>query len=161
MSNKHTTSLRGFKDILPEDLNYYYSIEKALKNITYSYSINELRTPILESTNVFDKSLGSSTDIVTKEMYVFTDKNEESVCLRQERTYSIVRSVIEHNLIYDRGIKKRKYWYYGPMFRHERPQKGRLRQFSQFGLEYFGFSGISSEIEFIILINKLFTFLNI
>lgn len=161
MSNKYTTSLRGFKDILPEDLNYYYSIEKALINITHSYSINELRTPILESINVFDKSLGSSTDIVSKEMYVFTDKNEDSVCLRPEGTSSIVRSVIEHNLIYDRGIKKRKYWYYGPMFRHERPQKGRLRQFSQFGLEYFGFSGISSEIELIILINKLFTFLKI
>ncbi len=161
MSIKHTTSLRGFKDILPEDLHYYYLIEKALKNITHSYSINELRTPILESANVFNKSLGSLTDIVTKEMYVFSDKNEESICLRPEGTSSIVRSVIEHNLIYDRGIKKRKYWYYGPMFRYERPQKGRLRQFNQFGLEYFGFSGISSEIELIILINKLFTFLKI
>ncbi len=161
MSNKHTTSLRGFKDILPEDLHHYYSIEKVLKNITNSYAINELRTPILESTNVFDKSLGSQTDIVTKEMYVFNDKNSESVCLRPEGTSSIVRSVIENNLIYDRGIKKRKYWYYGPMFRYERPQKGRLRQFNQFGLEYFGFSGISSEIELIVLINKLFTTLEI
>lgn len=161
MSKKHTTSLRGFKDILPEDLHHYYSIEKVLKNITNSYSINELRTPILESTNVFDKSLGSQTDIVTKEMYVFNDKNSESVCLRPEGTSSIVRSVIENNLIYDRGIKKRKYWYYGPMFRYERPQKGRLRQFNQFGLEYFGFSGISSEIELIVLINKLFTTLEI
>ena len=161
MSNKHTTSLRGFKDILPEDLQYYDLIEKILKNITYSYSIDELRTPILESTNVFDKSLGSLTDIVTKEMYVFYDKNDESVCLRPEGTSSIVRSVIEHNLIYDRGIKKRKYWYYGPMFRYERPQKGRLRQFNQFGLEYFGFSGISSDIELIVLINKLFTTLEI
>ncbi len=161
MSKKHTTSLRGFKDILPEDLHHYYSIEKVLKNITNSYSINELRTPILESTNVFDKSLGSQTDIVTKEMYVFNDKNSESVCLRPEGTSSIVRSAIENNLIYDRGIKKRKYWYYGPMFRYERPQKGRLRQFNQFGLEYFGFSGISSEIELIVLINKLFTTLEI
>ena len=161
MSKKHTTSLRGFKDILPEDLHHYYSIEKVLKNITNSYSINELRTPILESTNVFDKSLGSQTDIVTKEMYVFNDKNSESVCLRPEGTSSIVRSVIENNLVYDRGIKKRKYWYYGPMFRYERPQKGRLRQFNQFGLEYFGFSGISSEIELIVLINKLFTTLEI
>ena len=161
MSKKHTTSLRGFKDILPEDLHHYYSIERVLKNITNSYSINELRTPILESTNVFDKSLGSQTDIVTKEMYVFNDKNSESVCLRPEGTSSIVRSVIENNLVYDRGIKKRKYWYYGPMFRYERPQKGRLRQFNQFGLEYFGFSGISSEIELIVLINKLFTTLEI
>ena len=109
MSNKHTTSLRGFKDILPEDLHYYDLIEKILKNITYSHSIDELRTPILESTNVFNKSLGSLTDIVTKEMYVFYDKNDESVCLRPEGTSSIVRSVIEHNLIYDRGIKKRKF----------------------------------------------------
>ena len=161
MSNKHTTSLRGFKDILPEDLYYYYLIEKELKNITKSYSINELRTPILESTIVFDKSLGSQTDIITKEMYVFSDKNGESVCLRPEGTSSIVRSVIENNLIYDRGIKKRKYWYYGPMFRYERPQKGRLRQFNQFGIEYFGFSGITSEVELIIFINKLFNALNV
>ena len=160
MNNKYARSLRGFKDILPEDLRYYYLIENTLKNITNSYSINELRTPLLESTSVFDKSLGSQTDIVTKEMYTFSDKNGDSVCLRPEGTSSIVRSVIENNLIYDRGIKKRKYWYYGPMFRYERPQKGRLRQFNQFGLEYFGFSGISSDIELIILINKLFKALN-
>ena len=161
MNNKHVTSLRGFKDILPEDLRYYYLIENSLKNITNSYSINELRTPLLESTSVFDKSLGSQTDIVTKEMYTFSDKNGDSVCLRPEGTSSIVRSVIENNLIYDRGIKKKKYWYYGPMFRYERPQKGRLRQFNQFGLEYFGFSGINSDIELIILINKLFNSLSI
>ena len=81
--------------------------------------------------------------------------------VRPEGTSSIVRSVIENNLIYDRGIKKKKYWYYGPMFRYERPQKGRLRQFNQFGLEYFGFSGINSDIELIILINKLFNSLSI
>ena len=161
MTNKFARSLRGFKDILPEDLRYYYLIENTLKNITNSYSISELRTPLLESTSVFDKSLGSQTDIVTKEMYTFSDKNGDSVCLRPEGTSSIVRSVIENNLIYDRGIKKRKYWYYGPMFRYERPQKGRLRQFNQFGLEYFGFSGISSDIELIILINKLFKALKI
>ncbi len=161
MSNKHTTSLRGFKDVLPEELYYYRLIEDVFKKITNSYSINELRTPLLESTTIFDKSLGSQTDIVTKEMYVFRDKNGESVCLRPEGTSSIVRSVIQNNLVYDRGIKKRKYWYYGPMFRYERPQKGRLRQFNQFGLEYFGYPGISSDIELIILINKIFTALKI
>lgn len=161
MSNKHTTSLRGFKDVLPEELYYYHLIEDVFKKITNSYSINELRTPLLESTTIFDKSLGSQTDIVTKEMYVFRDKNGESVCLRPEGTSSIVRSVIQNNLVYDRGIKKRKYWYYGPMFRYERPQKGRLRQFNQFGLEYFGYPGISSDIELIILINKIFTALKI
>ena len=161
MNDKYATSLRGFKDILPEDTQYYYLIEEAIRTITNSYFINELRTPLLESTNVFDKSLGSQTDIVTKEMYVFSDKNGESVCLRPEGTSSIVRSAIENNLIYDRGIKKRKYWYYGPMFRYERPQKGRLRQFNQFGLEYFGFSGTSSDIELIIIINKLLAMLKI
>ena len=161
MSNKHTTSLRGFKDVLPEELYYYRLIEDVFKKITNSYSINELRTPLLESTTIFDKSLGSQTDIVTKEMYVFRDKNGESVCLRPEGTSSIVRSVIQNNLVYDRGIKKRKSWYYGPMFRYERPQKGRLRQFNQFGLEYFGYPGISSDIELIILINKIFTALKI
>ena len=161
MSNKHTTSLRGFKDVLPKELYYYHLIEDVFKKIANSYSINELRTPLLESTTIFDKSLGSQTDIVTKEMYVFRDKNGESVCLRPEGTSSIVRSVIQNNLVYDRGIKKRKYWYYGPMFRYERPQKGRLRQFNQFGLEYFGYPGISSDIELIILINKIFTALKI
>ena len=161
MNDKYATSLRGFKDILPEDAQYYYLIEEAIKTITKSYFIHELRTPLLENTSVFDKSLGSQTDIVKKEMYVFSDKNGESVCLRPEGTSSIVRSAIENNLIYDRGIKKRKYWYYGPMFRYERPQKGRLRQFNQFGLEYFGFSGTSSDIELIIIINKLLAMLKI
>ena len=161
MNDKYATSLRGFKDILPEDTQYYYLIEEAIKTITNSYFIHELRTPLLENTSIFDKSLGSQTDIVTKEMYVFNDKNGESVCLRPEGTSSIVRSAIENNLIYDRGIKKRKYWYYGPMFRYERPQKGRLRQFNQFGLEYFGFSGTSSDIELIIIINKLLAILKI
>ena len=161
MNDKYATSLRGFKDILPEDTQYYYLIEEAIKTITNSYFIHELRTPLLENTSIFDKSLGSQTDIVTKEMYVFNDKNGESVCLRPEGTSSIVRSAIENNLIYDRGIKKRKYWYYGPMFRYERPQKGRLRQFNQFGLEYFGFPGTSSDIELIIIINKLLAILKI
>ena len=107
MNDKYATSLRGFKDILPEDTQYYYLIEEAIKTITNSYFIHELRTPLLENTSVFDKSLGSQTDIVTKEMYVFNDKNGESVCLRPEGTSSIVRSAIENNLIYDRGIKKK------------------------------------------------------
>jgi histidyl-tRNA synthetase len=102
------------------------------------------------------KSIGNNTDIVNKEMYNFVDKNGESICLRPEGTASVVRSVIEHSLVYDRGLKKQKYMYYGPMFRHEKPQKGRYRQFNQFGVEYFGFSDTNSDLELIILGNHIF-----
>jgi histidyl-tRNA synthetase len=89
-------------------------------------------------------------------MYDFIDKNGESICLRPEGTASIVRAVIEHNLVYDRGLKKKKYMYYGPMFRHEKPQKGRYRQFNQFGVEYFGYADTNSDLELIILGNNIF-----
>ena len=123
MKTKTIQSIKGFKDILPTEIKYYKYIEKTISDVSEQYAINELRLPILERSELFLKSIGNSTDIVNKEMYDFIDKNGESICLRPEGTASIVRAVIEHNLVYDRGLKKQKYMYYGPMFRHEKPQK--------------------------------------
>ena len=95
-----------------------------LLSLTNSFGIKEVRTPILERSELFNRSIGDSTDIVNKEMYAFEDKNGDNICLRPEGTAGILRSMIQHNMIYDRGIKKQKIWYYGPMFRHENPQKG-------------------------------------
>ena len=156
MKTKTIQSIKGFKDILPTEIKYYKYIEKTISDVSEQYAINELRLPILERSELFLKSIGNSTDIVNKEMYDFIDKNGESICLRPEGTASIVRAVIEHNLVYDRGLKKQKYMYYGPMFRHEKPQKGRYRQFNQFGIEYFGFKNINSDLEIIILGNHIF-----
>ncbi len=155
MSKKIIKSLRGFQDILPTEVGYFKFIEDTIRDIVDSYGVSELRVPLLESADVFDRSLGDDTDIINKEMYVFSDKNNEKICLRPEGTSSIVRCVLENNLVYDRGIKKRKFWYYGPMFRYEKPQKGRYRQFTQFGLEFFGYPDVDSEIEIILIVNKI------
>ena len=151
MKTNTIQSIKGFKDILPSEIKYYKYIEKIIFDISNQYAINELRLPFIEKSELFMKSIGDNTDIVNKEMYNFIDKNGESICLRPEGTASVVRSVIEHNLVYDRGLKKQKYMYHGPMFRHEKPQKGRYRQFNQFGVEYFGFSDTNSDLELIIL----------
>ena len=154
-------SIKGFKDILPDEAKFYRYFEDISSKVSERFSIEELRTPIIEKSELFNRSIGDATDIVTKEMYDFIDKSGDSICLRPEGTASVVRSAIEHSLIYDRGIKKQKYWYYGPMFRHEKPQKGRYRQFSQFGVEYYGFSDTNSDLELLIMGNSLLNGLNI
>ena len=116
MSKKLIKSLRGFQDILPSDVYFFNFLEEIIKETVNHYGVSELRIPLLENAEVFDRSLGDDTDIVSKEMYIFSDKNNEKICLRPEGTSSIVRCVLEHGLVYDRGIKKKKYWYYGPMF---------------------------------------------
>ena len=156
MKTKTIQSIKGFKDILPSEVKYYKFVETIVSEVAHQYAINELRLPLVERSELFFKSIGDSTDIVNKEMYDFIDKNGESICLRPEGTASIVRAVIEHNLVYDRGLKKKKYMYYGPMFRHEKPQKGRYRQFNQFGVEYFGYTDTNSDLELIILGNNIF-----
>ena len=161
MKRKIIQSIKGFNDILPDKIDLYYFIEDAITKISNQYCLKEIRVPFIEKSDLFNRSIGKETDIVTKEMYEFTDKNNDSICLRPEGTASIVRSALEHNLIYDRGIKKQKYWYYGPMFRHERPQKGRFRQFMQYGVEFFGYSDTNSDIEIIMLVNQLFNNLNL
>ena len=105
-------SIKGFKDILPDEAKFYRYFEDISSKVSEQFSIEELRTPIIEKSELFNRSIGDATDIVTKEMYDFIDKSGDSICLRPEGTASVVRSAIEHSLIYDRGIKKQKYWYY-------------------------------------------------
>ena len=155
MSNK-INSIKGFPDILPDDSKLIRYIEDLLLKITDRYGLKEIRTPILEKSELFNRSIGDSTDIVTKEMYSFEDRNGDNICLRPEGTAGILRSVLQHNLIFDRGIKKQKLWYYGSMFRHENPQRGRFRQFTQFGIEYFGYNDTNTELELIQIVEKFF-----
>ena len=115
----------------------------------------QIRIPALESLNLFKRSIGETSDIVTKEMYSFIDKNDETVCMIPEGTASSMRLAFENNLIYDRGIKKNRFYYYTSMFRHERPQKGRYRQFTQFGVEFMGDESINEDID-LLLMSKMF-----
>ena len=148
-------SIKGFKDILPDEIKYYRHFESISNKVVNNFSVEELRTPIVEKSELFNRTIGEGTDIVNKEMYDFIDKSGESICLRPEGTASVVRSAIEHALVYDRGLKKQKYWYYGPMFRHEKPQRGRYRQFTQFGVEHYGFSDTNSDLELITIADSL------
>ena len=146
-------------DLLPTSSKLWAEIEKRIKELFISYGYDEIRTPILENTDLFARGIGEVTDIVEKEMYSFTDQlNGNSLTLRPENTAAVVRAVIEHNLTYS-GPKK--LWYYGPMFRHERPQRGRYRQFNQFGIEAFGFDDPLIEAEQLILINRLWSTIGI
>ncbi|WP_343182700.1 histidine--tRNA ligase [Buchnera aphidicola] len=151
-------SMKGMHDYLPKDLALWNEVEIVLKEVLLNYNYSEIRLPILERTNLFTHSIGDITDIIGKEMYSFYDKKGISITLRPEATVSCVRAVIQHNLLYQ---KKIKLWYYGPMFRYERPQKGRYRQFYQFGIETFGFSEQDIELELILLINRFFQYLKI
>lgn len=129
------SSIRGFNDILPEDTILWQHIEKCARDAFKIYGFFEIRIPILERTELFFRSIGNTTDIVEKEMYTFLDRNDESLTLRPEGTASVARAYIEHKL-YNNPFTK--VYYLGPMFRYERPQKGRYRQFYQIGAEVFG-----------------------
>ncbi len=144
MSSK-IQGVRGMNDLVPEDIGTWHIVEAALRKIGWQYGYQEIRTPMLEKTALFKQSIGDQTDIVEKEMYTFTDSGEESLSLRPEATASTVRACIQHGLLYN---TRQRLWYLGPMFRRERPQKGRFRQFHQFGIEAFGWPGpdIDSEI---------------
>jgi len=156
MTNLISKKIRGFRDILPEECEKFLFLEKNIHMLMPSFNINQIKIPILESENLFKRSIGDQSDIVTKEMYAFTDKNNETVCMTPEGTASTVRLALENNLIYDRGIKKNRFYYIAPMFRHERPQKGRYRQFSQFGVEFFGENSFLEDIDLLLLCEKLF-----
>lgn len=138
MSNqkKVINAVRGMNDILAEDIPYWQYIESYLQELSTLYNYIEIKLPIVEKTDLFKRSVGLTTDIVEKEMYVFADRNGDSLALRPEGTAGVVRAGLEHSLFYG---QKPKFWYLGPMFRHERPQKGRYRQFYQFGAEIFGY----------------------
>ncbi len=142
--------IKGVKDILPEETPRWRFIEEAARRWAHSYGYQEIRVPIFELTALFARSIGAATDIVEKEMYTFLDRDGTSLTLRPEATAGTVRAFIEHNRAAD--PLPQKYFYIGPMFRHERPQAGRLRQFHQFGVESFGTSDPRADIEVIALL---------
>ena len=146
-------AVRGMNDILPTDEGLWRRFDDAVSDVMAGYGYGRVRTPILEHTNLFVRGIGEVTDIVEKEMYTFTDSlNGDSLTLRPENTAAVVRAVLEHNLTYD-GPKR--LWYSGPMFRHERPQKGRYRQFHQIGAEVLAASGPEVDAELILLCQRL------
>ena len=147
--------IRGFRDILPDESQKFLFLEEKIHNICPLFNTKQIRIPALESLNLFKRSIGESSDIVTKEMYSFKDKNDETVCMIPEGTASAMRLAFENNLIYDRGIKKNRFYYITQMFRHERPQKGRYRQFTQFGVEFMGNESIHEDID-LLLMSKIF-----
>ena len=149
-----TQTIRGFKDILPGDIKRWHFIEDTAKAILELYGYSEMRPPLLEFTEVFSRGLGTTTDIVEKEMYTFEDRDGSSITLRPEGTASIVRSYIENSMHLKSPITK--LYYMGPMFRHERPQKGRYRSFNQIGAELFGSYDPQYDAEIIIMLWQLF-----
>lgn len=145
-------ALRGMHDILPEQMPIWHHLEKICASLSHRYGFEEIRPPILESTTLFKRSIGDVTDIVEKEMYTFADRNGDSLSLRPEGTACCVRAGIQNNLLYN---QVRRLWYYGPMYRHERPQKGRYRQFYQWGVEAFGMHSPTMDIELIAMSARL------
>ena len=154
---KKFQSVRGMRDILPGESQLFRALENILISSANQYGYKELRTPILEDTNLFIKSIGDGTDIVAKEMYTFTDAKKNSFTMRPEGTASCARALIEHGM----NDTVNKIWYSGPFFRHERPQKGRYRQFHQFGAELIGVEGYQADYEIISLVNYIWMQLNI
>ncbi|MDR0805663.1 MAG: histidine--tRNA ligase [Enterobacteriaceae bacterium] len=145
---KKIQAIRGMNDYLPEETALWQPIERVLKQVLASYGYGEIRTPIVEQTPLFKRAIGEVTDVVEKEMYTFEDRNGDSLTLRPEGTAGCVRAGIEHGLVYN---QEQRVWYIGPMFRHERPQKGRYRQFHQIGAEVFGLQGPDIDAELIML----------
>ncbi|MBT59891.1 MAG: histidine--tRNA ligase [Arenicellales bacterium] len=152
-------AVRGMNDLLPgERVRLWHRVESAIRELTSLYGYQEMRTPVLERTELFKRSIGEQTDIVEKEMYTFTDTGGDSLTLRPEATASCVRAGIQHGLFHN---QQTRLWYMGPMFRHERPQKGRYRQFHQFGAEAFGWDGPDVDAELIIMSSQLWALLGI
>lgn len=141
-------AIRGMNDLLPEDTSVWQQVEKVLRSTMTSYGYSEVRMPIVEQTKLFCRAIGEVTDVVEKEMYSFEDRSGDHLSLRPEGTAGCVRACLEHNLIYN---QEQRLWYMGPMFRHERPQKGRYRQFHQMGCEVFGLNGPDVDAELIAL----------
>jgi histidyl-tRNA synthetase len=147
------SGVKGMNDILPQEAGLWEFFETTVKSMLRSYGYQNIRTPIVEHTQLFTRGIGEVTDIVEKEMYSFTDAlNGENLTMRPENTAAVVRASIEHNMLYD-GPKR--LWYVGPMFRHERPQRGRYRQFHQVGVEALGFAGPDADAEIIMMCQRL------
>ena len=144
-------SIRGMNDILPDVTPYWQAVEQTLKTVLSGYGYQEIRFPIVEKTELFKRSIGEVTDIVEKEMYSFEDRNGDSLTLRPEGTAGCVRAAMQNGLL----NQTQRLWYMGPMFRHERPQKGRYRQFHQVGVEAYGFDGPDIDAEMILMTARL------
>ena len=151
-------SLRGMHDLLPGNSEIWQYLEKTVADVLSRYSYQEIRFPILEQTELFKRSVGEATDIVEKEMYSFEDRNGDQLSLRPEGTAGCVRACTEHGLLHN---QTQRLWYTGPMFRHERPQKGRQRQFHQIGVEAFGLNGPDIDAELLLLTANLWKTLKI
>ncbi|CAM2758648.1 histidyl-tRNA synthetase [Legionella steigerwaltii] len=144
-------AIRGMNDVLPSTTALWRSIEQVFVKVLSGYGYQEIRFPLIESTQLFKRTIGEVTDIVEKEMYTFSDLNGDSITLRPEGTAGCVRACLENGLLHN---QQQKLWYIGPMFRHERPQKGRYRQFNQLGVEVFGIPGAMVELELISVCRK-------
>ncbi|ESS71849.1 histidine--tRNA ligase HisS [Methyloglobulus morosus KoM1] len=151
-------AIRGMHDVLPEQTPLWQYAEGIIKEVLASYGYSEIRLPIVEKTELFKRSIGEVTDIVEKEMYTFEDRNGDSLTLRPEGTAGCLRACLEHGLLHH---QTHRLWYYGPMYRHERPQKGRYRQFIQLGVETYGMSGPDIDAELILLMHRLWKRLGI
>ncbi len=145
-------SLRGMNDLMPEQSPTWQYLERTVRSLLQAYGFREIRFPLLESTELFKRSIGEVTDIVEKEMYTWADRNGDSVTLRPEGTAGCVRAAHQHGLLRN---QVQRLWYSGPMFRYERPQKGRLRQFHQFGAEVFGLAGPDIDAELLVMTARL------
>jgi histidyl-tRNA synthetase len=148
-------AVRGTRDILPPSSAVWNHVEAIARQVFRTYNYGEIRTPIFESTELFARGVGEETDIVSKEMYTWTDRDDASLTLRPENTASVIRAAIEHRLDQIPGLKK--LFYIGPMFRRERPQKGRYRQFSQIGAEVIGSESPIVDAEVIEMVIELLT----
>ena len=146
--SKLIKSIRGMHDVLPADSHRWQAFENTIRQLMASYGYKEIRMPLVESTDLFCRSIGEVTDIVEKEMYTFEDRNGDKLTLRPEGTASCVRAGIQHGLLHN---QIQRLWYNGPMFRHERPQKGRYRQFHQFGVEVYGIDTPDIDAELILI----------
>ncbi|MDD0844743.1 histidine--tRNA ligase [Pseudomonas sp. Gutcm_11s] len=151
--SKSLQAIRGMNDILPEQTPAWRYLESTLVSLLDGYGYKEIRLPIVEYTELFARGIGEGTDVVDKEMYTFLDRNEESLTLRPEGTAGCVRAVLEHGMT--GGGQVQKLWYAGPMFRYEKPQKGRYRQFHQIGVEVFNLPGPDVDAELIVLTARL------
>jgi len=150
--SKSIQSIRGMHDVLPDDSFRWQAFETVIRQLMTAYGYREIRMPLVESTDLFCRSIGEVTDIVEKEMYTFEDRNGDKLTLRPEGTASCVRAGIQHGLLHN---QVQRLWYSGPMFRHERPQKGRYRQFHQFGTEVFGIDTPDIDAELILISARL------
>ena len=159
VSKAKIKAVTGMNDMLPMDSAKWEFFEDAAREVATAYGYRPMRTPVIESTDLFTHGIGEATDVVEKEMYSFEDSlNGERLSLRPENTAGIVRAAIEHNILYN---APRRVWYFGPMFRHERPQRGRYRQFYQFGCEALGFAGPDVDAELILMTSRLWKELGI